>query len=248
MLFSRKKVTLCLAIVSSLWVAVCFAKPPSFLSPKTNKHWTLQLSLGPDFGDAQTHSVHECNVFDIPIIATYKSDAKTNTLMKVSGGYLFTLTSDWTLTTGPAIYFEGSQQRSGTILRGLARFRYDYNASYLPIGLETQIGWHKNRWTPYLTTFIGVSMNRTKNYNDTQQTGGTPIPDLFPHNTSRTAFSYGMGAGLGFDLTQNVQVSISYEYLDAGKSQLPNKDPAFQGLEENNRINTLLFGAKIGLA
>lgn len=71
---------------------------------------------------------------------------------------------------------------------------------------------------PYILAGLGVSANRADNFS-------TNVPPFLTFTRvysshSETFFSYNVGAGIDFDVTNNIRLGIGYRFADFGKAQL----------------------------
>lgn len=68
--------------------------------------------------------------------------------------------------------------------------------------------------TPFVGAGVGLANHWFENFNDfAPQTGGFG----YAHDTSRTNFAWAVMTGLGYNVTPNLKLEMSYRYLDMGR-------------------------------
>lgn len=99
---------------------------------------------------------------------------------------------------------------------------------------------------PYLSFGLGIASNTTNNYNETAYPGiiARNSPDF--QQSSSTQFSYNVGVGLDYLLTDRFTVSLGYEYNNLGKlisgngtSTWANNDLDFGNISTNSLIMSI---------
>lgn len=95
-------------------------------------------------------------------------------------------------------------------------YEWDISSDILLAALKVNIvQWSK--FSPYLTGGIGGAFNQASNYNETALPGLTATRDSagFASNTTRQ-FAYVAGAGIDFQMTEQVLLSLEYQYQNLG--------------------------------
>jgi opacity protein-like surface antigen len=85
-------------------------------------------------------------------------------------------------------------------------------AAFLANGYVDLGTWHGI--TPFVGAGVGLANHWFENFNDSNpQAGGFG----YAHDTSRTNFAWAVMAGLGYNVTPNLKLEMSYRYLDMGR-------------------------------
>jgi len=75
--------------------------------------------------------------------------------------------------------------------------------------------------TPFIGAGIGTSRNTISNFTDTSNCVGgcgNPGANYYSNANSHWSFAWALYAGLGYQLTRNATIELSYRYLDLGKA------------------------------
>lgn len=73
------------------------------------------------------------------------------------------------------------------------------------------------KWSPYLNGGIGAAFNNASGYNETALAGVTPRISPGFTNSASVQFTYQVGAGIDFQMTPQLIVSLGYNYQNLGR-------------------------------
>jgi opacity protein-like surface antigen len=149
---------------------------------------------------------------------------------------------DATLTYIPSLKFSGSDNiGAGSVetanvdsLVGMVNTYLDF-AGLAP----TMFG----PFQPYIDGGIGGASNHLDSMGSSLA-GGTITGD------TNTSFAWGLGAGVGYSLSPNTTLDISYKYLDLGEARTESTDnvgTSVSPLKADLRTNTIMVGLRVGL-
>ncbi len=149
---------------------------------------------------------------------------------------------DGTLTYIPSLKFSGSDNvGAGSVetaninsLVGMVNTYFDL-AGVAPTAFGP--------FQPYIDGGIGAARNQVDNMGSTL-VGGTIAGD------TNTSFAWGLGAGVGYSLSPNTTLDVSYKYLDLGDARTgfsDNTSTSVSPLKADLRTNTIMVGLRVGL-
>jgi opacity protein-like surface antigen len=73
-----------------------------------------------------------------------------------------------------------------------------------------------NQISPYVTGGVGVAFNRGANYSETALENVTPRVSPAFDNHTNTKFTYSVGAGLDWQVSPKLILSLGYQFQDLG--------------------------------
>ncbi len=157
----------------------------------------------------------------------YKGDDIHGAPMLVVGtGYTWGRYYDWfpDLSLGAQFTYTGQAKISGTINQySLAQFEnYSYNYKFRRMTLLA-VGkadiYNLANFMPYLTAGLGVSFNKTSNYEEQPLSHVTPRISPGFGSATNNYFSYMVGVGVDYALCDNLWLSLEYNYGNFGYAQ-----------------------------
>jgi len=86
---------------------------------------------------------------------------------------------------------------------------------FLLLGKVNLVEWH--HLFPYFSGGIGLASNRTTNYNETALPDVTPRTSPGYMDTTVNQFAYHLGAGIDWQMSPQLILSLGYDYQDLGK-------------------------------
>lgn len=115
--------------------------------------------------------------------------------------------------------------------------RYNYKVRSSRIAVKGKFLFDRGYWLmPWLSGSVGAGFNRAHDFTNTPLIFEA-LPNSNFNNSTKTAFTYTLGAGLQKIINTNWQIGIGYEFSDWGKSNL---DRAFgQTLNTGLSLNHL---------
>jgi opacity protein-like surface antigen len=120
-------------------------------------------------------------------------------------------------------YLNDSANVSGSMVRqenGVAQSNhFNYRIQSQRLVLEGRIlTSFKYKLHPYVSGSLGIASNQSYSYRES-----TLSANLFTDN-NRSAFTYGIGGGVEFDLSRHVRLGAGYQYLHLGSFSLNQSD------------------------
>jgi opacity protein-like surface antigen len=184
---------------------------------------------------------------DFPLYSSnYDYDAEHNTQNRgVAGGFVgveFPVYQNWAMQTGFAYYQTTSFKASGDLTQGIdpqSAQTYDYHYSIMSrqflieSKLLTKV---YKRFHPYVSVGLGVASNVAKGY----EVDYDPLRDFTPlyEDKTTTSFTYNVGVGVDYALTENLRFGVGYRFTDLGKAGLGDgelqKTPIAETLEQSH--------------
>ena len=196
--------------------AECFCEE-NFLRP------VIALSVGSVF----TSDLGRSEDFQVdPLLFDYDVKHHSQT-REIGGGFIgveFSAYEDWALQTGFAYYQTSSFKAEGDLSQGIdpqsATFiDYQYNIMSRQFLVESKLLTKVyKRFHPYVSVGLGVASNKAKGY----KADFNPFTDFTPlyKNKTTSSFTYNIGLGLDYDLTENLRFGVGYRFTDLGKASL----------------------------
>ncbi len=131
---------------------------------------------------------------------------------------------EWKGQLGLAGALTGNTQLEGIIWDGAnpeaANYSYHYKIRHSHLAVKGKLLKELGFWlTPWVSGSLGVSFNRSYDYNNTPLIFEARTTPNFSNHT-QTAFTYNLGAGVQKVLTNHWQIGVGYEFADWGKSEL----------------------------
>ncbi|WP_031564006.1 outer membrane beta-barrel protein [Legionella wadsworthii] len=148
----------------------------------------------------------------------------------VSLGMEILLNPNWYLQTGFSYYQPMDFYAQGFVTQGADAlstdtFSYQYEMQAHQVLFENKLlyNWMYQSlvFHPYLSGGIGVSSNTAKDYHVNIVPPFSTFSNEFTNKT-RTSFSYRVGAGIDYELTNHVRLGVGYRFSDFGKVALGN--------------------------
>jgi opacity protein-like surface antigen len=132
--------------------------------------------------------------------------------------------NDFVFQVGPTLSYANGIGLAGHVnqfaLPDFDNFNYQYSVRSFSLLASTFINYVKNDiWQPYLSFGLGVSWNRTLNYNETPRKSG--VVPMSPYSSGGTnGFAYSIGAGYTLNYDFPVKLGFGYEFSDLGATKL----------------------------
>ncbi|MCW8400241.1 SPOR domain-containing protein [Legionella sp. PATHC038] len=226
---------------------------PSGVSP-TMHHWYV----GMDVGFMQTIMGHDemtvANGSNFPPPEDrdqYSLDRHQPVMLDVQAGHRWNRSEQWIPSYALALRYEHvfTKNIHGMVTQysdpEFTNYSYSWGIEADVISVYSKLDLVRiGRFMPYVDLGLGVSFNRSHNYNESALPDVTPrySPDYASKRTNH--FTYNLGAGLDYLLTQNLLLSAGYSYQSFG-----NVSSGFgQGPDWNNaQLDLGTFKTNIGL-
>lgn len=188
--------------------------------------WYIGADVGVQWNDLN-HVMTVSNGSDFPAplnVDIFSTDDKNQTFFSLSGGHRWERDSQ--VIPIYALGLRYSHNFSSNVGQTITQYsmpeftNYHYNWNvYSDVFLATAklnlFQYH--RVLPYVSGGIGAAINQTNDYQETALFGVTPrISPAFADQNS-TQFAYTLGAGIDWELTHQMVMSLGYEYKDLGK-------------------------------
>ena len=189
------------------------------------KSWTWAASVSGGFAVARAGETE--TFFLAPgIEKSYVAQKDNNTL---ATGEVFFGVHKWlqgqsAMQLGLALSTTGNADLQGVIWDDASplfdNHKYQYKIRNTRIALKGKFIFD-NIWmvNPWVSATAGVGFNRAHSF-DNQPVIFQALPNNNFENNTKTAFSYGFGAGVQKNINQHWHVGVGYEFSDWGKSQL----------------------------
>lgn len=183
------------------------------------------LTLGPDFvyqGGSQSLTLIP------PFHNTYASSKQWKTVGDFGGFVgLEHAFRDWlSIQTGVAGYGNASIGITGDVwqfgLPAFDNFTYRYEISHGRVMLSNKFltAWRRYPGLlPYVSVELGAAFNRASGYHETPTTA-LAIPMTPFSNHSQTSFSWGLGVGGDYSVSDHIRVGVGYQMADLGSASL----------------------------
>jgi opacity protein-like surface antigen len=133
---------------------------------------------------------------------------------------------DWQWQTGVSYYQSSPFSSEGILTQDTLEitpdvFEYHFKVRTYQFLWENKLltEW-KERYHPYISVGLGAAINRAENYTTDPQAFYTFTPEY--ENNTETSFSYSIGAGVDYDVTEHFRVGLGYRITDLGKVGLEN--------------------------
>lgn len=185
--------------------------------------WVTTISVGPVWesaGQTQTFTLAP------GIEKTYKANGSTDSLAvgEIFLGIQDSLSERIYGQLGLAVATTANATLTGQIWDDASPEFYNYNYRYkvkhTHIALKSKLlGDAHYGLMPWISASVGVGFNTARDFTNTPNTFEAVTTPNFSSNTE-TALTYTLGIGAQYDLTQNWQVGLGYEFADWGKSEL----------------------------
>lgn len=185
--------------------------------------YLASISAGPAWGSGGTTQ----NIWVEPsVLKAYDPNTKQQLFGygEVFAGLDFPINTRLNSQLGLVVGFSNNAPQSGDIWddadNEFNNYSYRYDLQHTFVGLKGKV-LLKNTYyvVPWLSADIGLGINSAKNYSNTPKIfQAIPSPN-FINNTDLT-FSYRVGAGAQYNLTERAQIGIGYEFADWGNSAL----------------------------
>lgn len=191
-----------------------------------NSHWYVGMNAG----IMQTHiskssmTVPNGSNYPPPLnVDQYSVKRHRPTLIDIQAGHRWERSQQWLPAYALALRYQHvfTKNIQGTVtqysLPDFVNYNYRWGVGADALSLYSKIDLVKYaRFMPYVDLGLGLSIPRSKSYRETALPNVTPrfSPDYAPHRNSQ--FTYNLGAGLDFILTQNILLSAGYAYQSFG--------------------------------
>lgn len=173
----------------------------------------------------------------------------------VSLGIEILLNPSWFLQTGFSYYQPMEFHPQGVVTQGasdvltLDSFSYNYDIQVHQVLFENKLLYNLMYQSlifhPYISGGIGVSSNAATNYTVNIVPQFSTFSNQF-NNETRTSFSYRVGAGVDYEVTNHVRVGVGYRFSDFGKVELGNASidgvPTFNNLSQSHLYTNEVLG------
>jgi opacity protein-like surface antigen len=185
----------------------------------------ITLTAGPDFvqkGQAQT----------LTLLPPYQNHyTTTNSTQSVFDGGVFvgiekTLNERFGLQLGVSGYWDSNITPSGDVwqfaLPEFDNLSYNYRIEHARVMASSKLLTSLKQYPaihPYLSGELGVAFNKASNYQETPLIENLPPMAPFANQT-QNSFSYGVGLGVDYSVTQHVRLGVGYQFADLGKASL----------------------------
>lgn len=154
----------------------------------------------------------------------YRSN-DSNTTNMLWGGFIGSevkRSSSWEFITGLGYYQPSTLSTRGALIQGADpasndTYNYRYQTQSQQLLAESKLYWiAKENIQPFLMLGIGVSFNKTSNY----QTSVPPFLEFTPEfsNHTQTNFTYAVGPGIDINLSKSFQIGVAYRFTDLGSA------------------------------
>ncbi len=135
---------------------------------------------------------------------------------------------------------------------GLAQWAYQYQLARQTLMLQGKVDLY--RWgnlMPFISAAAGYSFNSTRDFQANNAPGTAEPSTVFPAygDLKKHYFTYAIGTGLDYQLRHNLQLSVSYQYGNAGYAQTANEQKSIPGFfESGTYLKNSLKSNDIGLS
>lgn len=219
-----KKNTLACAALSLFSEYLCAGTMGPVATPS---QWVpvITATAGPDFvnpGKSQTLTLLP------PFQNHYTKDNASQTVTDVGGfvGVERVLTEKLSAQLGVSGYWDSQMTIKGDVWQfALPEFddlSYTYRIHHARVMAATKLITTLSQYSflhPYVSGEIGVAFNQASGYQETPlEVGAIPTPPFSNH--SQTSFTWGVGAGVDYNLNQQVRLGVGYQFADLGGASL----------------------------
>ncbi|KTC96140.1 outer membrane protein [Legionella erythra] len=215
-------------ITCCLGAGCLFLTSPLLATPDAGfegRGWFVRAGLGlgePDFN--RTMAIDNGSGFPSPLhVDLYSTSKKTATSVNLAAGYNWHRRQIGLPAVSVGLNYQHlfSNDINGTItqysLPQFTNYRYTWavESEVLALFARTNLIQYQ-RLLPYFEGSIGSAWNTASHYRETPFSGVTPRTSPWFRNHTSTHFTYSLGAGLDFTLTEKITVSLGYEFRDWG--------------------------------
>ncbi|HHF7368065.1 TPA: outer membrane protein [Legionella bozemanae] len=173
----------------------------------------------------------------------------------VSLGIEILLNPSWFLQTGFSYYQPMEFHTHGVVTQGASdvlifdSFSYKYDIQAHQVLFENKLLYNlmyqSLTFHPYISGGVGVSSNTAKDYSVNIVPQFSTFSNQFKDET-RTSFSYRVGAGVDYEVTNHIRVGVGYRFSDFGKVELGNASidgvPTFNNLSQSHLYTNEVLG------
>jgi opacity protein-like surface antigen len=187
-----------------------------------NNHWYVSGSLGV----ASLVASKQLSVLGNASNTENYQLSNTNavTVAGLGAGYSFTQLHFWphVISLGLQYSYANNMTANGVISDyGIDSYNYNYQIQQQNIMLLSQFQLLKRaNFTSYFEVGLGFARNTAKGYHEAAIDPAFARDSLAYQNHTTTAFAYELGLGIGYQFSTQWQVSLGYDYLDAGTVEL----------------------------
>lgn len=222
--------------------------PSCNFSPESFTSWYIDMGLGLVF-DSKITKAYLDN-FDLPPDQYKVPKIQDNTLISLSGGYVWSKPSTWLpfIHLGLEYSYFLSTRAKGLIEdyseKTEIHYNYQYNVKNQLVYLRGKINLVRwQNWMPYLSVGLGNSWNRLSDHSEQAitQIDSSHKDPRFPNKTT-THFSYSLGIGIDYMFTKQLWGNLGYRFDQIGPIQTGTSTIfIFEGKNINTSMNTHSF-------
>lgn len=189
-------------------------------------HWFTSIGIGGQF-PTTTSPMLVNNHSNLPAPYyqdTYTLNTQNGAIIALAAGYYWEQNTQWlpSYSLGAQWQHFFSINPNGTVLQYSApefnnyQYSWDVDSNVLLAIAKLNITQYQ-RFLPYINGGIGLALNHTENYKEQAFAEITPrdTPGFTP-NTA-TQFAYQLGAGIDFQVSSQILLSLGYNYQSIGK-------------------------------
>lgn len=181
------------------------------VASENNKDYYVQLNTGASFGQKPKGDFS-------------KGDLDTSALYGFALGYKFheNFRADWSLDYRPGFEndYTTSEVDDGITYTNTSDIKVKSLVSMVNFYYDIA---NVNGFTPYVTTGLGLSQNKTNNYVATTNSPNTNHTSVYSKKTM-TEFAWKVGLGTKYEVNQNFDLDLRYQYADLGKFKTGSSD------------------------
>jgi opacity protein-like surface antigen len=191
----------------------------------TEAGWYIAGSLGAQSSRVDSNlGVNNGSGYPAPFgTDSYSTSTKSAAIAGMEGGYRWVRNNQWlpayTLGLRYKHLFSTNVGRQITQYSTpeFTNYNYNWNVSSDVLLIASKLNLVQfGQFLPYVTGGVGIAFNHAANYNETALAGVTPRTNpAFDNNTDRE-FTYMVGAGVDWQVSPRVILSLGYEFQDLG--------------------------------
>jgi Outer membrane protein beta-barrel domain len=220
---SKKKTLMCAAL-SLFSEYLCAGTIGPVVTPP---QWVpvITATAGPDFvnpGQAQTLTL-------LPPFQNHYTKANTSQTVADVGGFIGVervLTEKLSVQLGVSGYWDSQMTVKGDVwqftLPEFDDLGYTYRIHHARVMAATKFLTTLSQYAsvhPYVSGELGAAFNQASGYQETPlEIGAIPTPPFSNH--SQTSLAWGVGAGIDYNLNQQIRLGLGYQFADLGKASL----------------------------
>jgi opacity protein-like surface antigen len=185
----------------------------------------ITATAGPDFvnpGQAQTLTL-------LPPFQNHYTKANSSQTVADVGGFVGVervLTEKLSAQLGVSGYWDSSMTVKGDVwqfaLPDFDDLSYTYRIHHARVMAATKLLTTLAQYSslhPYVSGELGAAFNQASGYQETPlEVGAIATPPFSNH--SQTSFAWGVGAGVDYNLNQQIRLGVGYQFTDLGAASL----------------------------